>query len=87
VPKTTLIDEEQRGVLYATSYEPTVRGSVTPDTPLDSLNLNWREKDLPEGERTKHVHRLHPCFTSRLYLAQAVPESYPRITRINANLK
>ncbi len=41
---------------------------VTPDTPLTSLNLNWREKDLPEKERTKHVHRLHP------YLGKFVPQ-------------
>jgi SAM-dependent methyltransferase len=42
--------------------------SVTADTPLDSLNLNWRERDLPERERTKHVHRLHP------YLGKFVPQ-------------
>ena len=34
---------------------------VNPSTPLESLNLNWRERDLPERQRTKHVHRLHPC--------------------------
>jgi hypothetical protein len=32
------------------------------------LNLNWREKDLPERERTKHVHRLHP------YLGKFIPQ-------------
>ena len=42
--------------------------TVTPETPLDSLNLNWREKDLPERVRTKHVHRLHP------YLGKFVPQ-------------
>lgn len=42
--------------------------SVTPDTNLTSLNLNWREKDLPERVRTKHVHRLHP------YLGKFVPQ-------------
>ena len=42
--------------------------SVTPDTRLDLLNLNWRERDLPERERTKHVHRLHP------YLGKFVPQ-------------
>ena len=42
--------------------------SVTPNTPLQSLNLNWRERDLPERERTKHVHRLHP------YLGKFVPQ-------------
>ena len=43
-------------------------GEVTADTPLDTLNLNWTEKDLPEKERTKHVHRLHP------YLGKFVPQ-------------
>ena len=42
--------------------------SVTPRTELESLNLNWREKDLPERIRTKHVHRLHP------YLGKFVPQ-------------
>ena len=42
--------------------------SITPNTPLKSLNLNWREQDLPERERTKHVHRLHP------YLGKFVPQ-------------
>lgn len=43
-------------------------GSVNPNTPLESLNLNWREQDLRESERTKHVHRLHP------YLGKFVPQ-------------
>jgi len=42
--------------------------SVTAQTPLENLNLNWREKDLPERLRTKHVHRLHP------YLGKFVPQ-------------
>lgn len=42
--------------------------TVTQDTPLEELNLNWREKDLPEKERTKHVHRLHP------YLGKFIPQ-------------
>lgn len=42
--------------------------SVRPETPLESLNLNWREQDLPERERTKHVHRLHP------YLGKFIPQ-------------
>lgn len=37
-------------------------------TPLESLNLNWRERDLPEIMRTKHVHRLHP------YLGKFIPQ-------------
>lgn len=42
--------------------------SVTPATDLTVLNLNWRERDLPEHQRTKHVHRLHP------YLGKFVPQ-------------
>jgi len=42
--------------------------SITPKTDLESLNLNWREADLPERERTKHVHRLHP------YLGKYIPQ-------------
>jgi DNA modification methylase len=56
-------------------YNPRYKGtpltdfaSVTPETPLSSLNLNWREKDLPEKVRTKHVHRLHP------YLGKFIPQ-------------
>ncbi len=41
---------------------------ITPSTPLSSINLNWRERDLPEKLRTKHVHRLHP------YLGKYVPQ-------------
>lgn len=47
---------------------PTISKEVTPETSLESLNLNWREKDLPEKERTKHVHRLHP------YLGKFIPQ-------------
>ena len=63
-----LTNEEQRVVLYASSEEPTIPSHVTPDTPLTALNLNWREHDLPERERTKHVHRLHP------YLGKFIPQ-------------
>ena len=42
--------------------------SITPATQLHDLNLNWRERDLPEHQRTKHVHRLHP------YLGKFVPQ-------------
>lgn len=41
---------------------------VNTKTSLESLNLNWRETDLPERERTKHVHRLHP------YMGKFVPQ-------------
>jgi len=42
--------------------------SVNLKTKLSDLNLNWRERDLPERERTKHVHRLHP------YLGKFIPQ-------------
>lgn len=41
---------------------------VRPSTPLSEVNLNWRERDLPEKVRTKHVHRLHP------YLGKFIPQ-------------
>jgi len=41
---------------------------VNRDTLLESLNLSWKEHDLPEILRTKHVHRLHP------YLGKYVPQ-------------
>jgi len=57
------------------SYNPVYESSpftdfalVNPSTALATLNLNWREQDLPEHLRTKHVHRLHP------YLGKFVPQ-------------
>lgn len=35
---------------------------------LDGLALSWSEAELPERERTKHVHRLHP------YLGKFIPQ-------------
>ena len=42
--------------------------TVVPETDVGSLNLNWRERDLPQGARTKHVHALHP------YLGKFIPQ-------------
>src|SRR3989338_3371914 len=42
--------------------------SVNRLTKLEELNLNWRERYLPEIERTKHVHRLHP------YMGKFIPQ-------------
>ncbi len=64
LPRTS---EEQRVPVYRSS-DPTQSASVRPTTPLDDLNLNWTEKQLPERERTKHVHRLHP------YLGKYIPQ-------------
>jgi len=63
-----LTHAERRALSYSTHEIPVVPRDVTHATPLDSLNLNWREKDLPEKERTKHVHRLHP------YLGKFIPQ-------------
>jgi DNA modification methylase len=63
-----LTNEEKRVIFYAEDTQPTISSSVTPETTLSSLNLNWREKELPERERTKHVHRLHP------YLGKFIPQ-------------
>ncbi len=53
---------------YQQTSLPTRPEDVTPDTKTQDLNLNWRESDLPEHVRTKHVHRLHP------YLGKFIPQ-------------
>jgi len=60
---------------YRLGYNPHYQGvpftgfaSISPETDLSALNLNWREQDLPERVRTKHVHRLHP------YLGKFIPQ-------------
>ena len=63
-----LTREESRVVYYNSAVSPTSPGDVTPDTPLSELYLNWTEKELPERQRTKHVHRLHP------YLGKYIPQ-------------
>ena len=67
-PMRLLTNEEQRVIYYQGKDKPTVPSSVTPESSLSELNLNWRERDLPERERTKHVHRLHP------YLGKFIPQ-------------
>ena len=39
------------------------------------LALSWSERDLPERERTKHVHRLHP------YLGKFIPQLVEELLR------
>lgn len=63
-----LTNAEKSVAIYSGGDCPTIPSQVTRDTPLETLNLNWREKDLPEKERTKHVHRLHR------YLGKFVPQ-------------
>lgn len=62
-----LTNEEKRITAYKEA-KPTNPSEVDSNTPLESLNLNWRESDLPERIRTKHVHRLHP------YLGKYIPQ-------------
>jgi hypothetical protein len=58
-----ITNEERRcPVYFAQINTPTIPSEVTMDTLLEDLNLNWREKDLPERERTKHIHRLQLKF-------------------------
>lgn len=61
-------NEEKRVEFYSTSETPTKSNSVNSRTLLADLNLNWREAELRERERTKHVHRLHP------YLGKYIPQ-------------
>jgi len=63
-----LTSEERRVGIYQGGHKPIEPAQVTHDTPLDAFNLNWRERDLPERLRTKHVHRLHP------YLGKFIPQ-------------
>jgi hypothetical protein len=41
----------------------------------DGLQLSWSEAELPERERTKHVHRLHP------YLGKFIPQLVEALLR------
>lgn len=61
-------NEEKRVLIYANNDSPTIPSLVNNKTDLETLNLNWREKELPERARTKHVHRLHP------YLGKYIPQ-------------
>ncbi len=61
-------NEEKRVTKYKADKRPTRPEEVTARTKPEALNLNWREKDLPERIRTKHVHRLHP------YLGKFIPQ-------------
>lgn len=71
--------EEATGIVLDQGYVPLANptyadapftdfASITPGTDLQTLNMNWRERDLPESARTKHVHRLHP------YLGKFIPQ-------------
>jgi DNA modification methylase len=45
------------------------------------LELSWSEAELPERERTKHVHRLHP------YLGKFVPQLVEVLLRRHFRLR
>ena len=53
--------------IYTKVDPPTTPSEVTPATPLQRLNLNWSEKELPEKVWTKHVHRLYPDIGNFVY--------------------
>ena len=63
-----LTNEEKTIGSYSGKNRPTYPEDVDPDTPIETLNLDWSERALPERERTKHVHRLHP------YLGKYIPQ-------------
>ncbi|MBX3060410.1 MAG: class I SAM-dependent methyltransferase [Anaerolineae bacterium] len=63
-----LTNEETRIPVYSGGEQPTNAREVDKITPLAQLNLNWTEKQLPQKNRTKHVHGLHP------YLGKYVPQ-------------
>jgi DNA modification methylase len=63
-----LTNAEKKVAIYNSNGTPTRPNEVNADTPLELLNLNWTEKDLPEKIRTKHVNRLHP------YLGKFIPQ-------------
>jgi DNA modification methylase len=48
------------------------------------LDLSWSERDLPERERTKHVHRLHPYLGK--YIPQLVEELFRRHVRVGGRV-
>ena len=49
---TDLTNEEKRVPIYSNTDSPILSNQVNFDTPLESLNLNWKEKDLREKEQT-----------------------------------
>lgn len=67
--QTESIKRKRMGYSPEYGKEPFVDfASITPKTDVKKLNLDWRERDLPERVRTKHVHRLHP------YLGKYIPQ-------------
>ncbi len=63
-----LTNAEKKVAIYNSNGKPTKSNEVSPGTPLELLNMNWTEKELPEKIRTKHVNRLHP------YLGKFIPQ-------------
>lgn len=62
-------DTMAKNIAKQQDHEPLTNfSSIVPNTDLKTLNLNWRESDLPEKLRTKHVHRLHP------YMGKFIPQ-------------
>ena len=58
---------------------PSTQASLYRDIAGDGLQLSWSEAELPERERTKHVHRLHPYLGKFIpQLVEALLERYVR---------
>ena len=49
------------------------QAAIYDELAVADLQLSWSEKELPERERTKHVHRLHP------YLGKFIPQLVERL--------
>lgn len=63
-----LTSKEKRVSVYPQNRKPTVPDQVNAETPLEALDLNWSERELPQCERTRHVHGIHP------YLGKFIPQ-------------
>lgn len=63
-----LPNEERKVSEDTVSKSPTQPDTVSSETALSSLNLDWSEKELPQKDRTRHVHGLHP------YLGKFIPQ-------------
>jgi len=70
------VGEAGRGRVAAPARELVTVG-VTQEQIYEGLDLDlsWSERDLPERERTKHVHRLHP------YLGKYIPQLVEELLR------
>jgi len=52
--KAVFTNEERRVSIYSDTEPPIVPGEVTQDTPLEELNLNWRERGSTVLQQVKY---------------------------------